>query len=206
MAKVDATHNAIVAVTNGGTRATEARLTLHFEDGRKNYEIQQTIPPGEQMWLNFADLIHHSLPDRKGNLLPAEVTAGTYDLGDLNPGLGGNLIEGKVALDKTRGHLSYGCLTCCGKTPYLSPDPGNLFVNSLLQIDTLGMDNCTGQKGYGLSGYLPVDGSVVERQQRHRPQVTAFQGEGIAPGTTNGFGKATDFESHIHLHVHQINY
>jgi hypothetical protein len=35
--QVDATHNAIVAVTNGGTRATEARLTLHFEDGRKNY-------------------------------------------------------------------------------------------------------------------------------------------------------------------------
>lgn len=40
--------------------------------------------------------------------------AGTYDLEDLNPGLGGNLIEGKVALDTTWGHLTYGCLTCCG--------------------------------------------------------------------------------------------
>ena len=66
------------------------------------------------MWLNFADLIHRSVPDRKGNVLPADVTAGTYDLEDLKPGLGGNLIEGKVALDKTWGHLTYGCLTCCG--------------------------------------------------------------------------------------------
>jgi len=109
--QVDATHNAIVAVTNGGNRATEALLTLHFDDGKKNYEIQQTIQPGDQMWLNFADLIHHSVPDRKGNALPVEITSGTYDLEDLNPGLGGNLIEGKVVLDKTWGHLTYGCLT-----------------------------------------------------------------------------------------------
>ena len=187
--QVDATHNAIVAVTNGGTRATEARLTLHFEDGRKNYEIQQTISPGEQMWLNFADLIHRSVPDRKGNVLPADVTAGTYDLEDLKPGLGGNLIEGKVALDKTWGHLTYGCLTCCGKTPYLSPDPGNLFVNSLLQIDTLGMDNCSGKNGYDLSGYFQSTG-VWWSGNSAIAQVTAFQGTGIAPGTTNGYAKA----------------
>jgi len=56
-------------------------------------------------------------------MLPADVTSGTYDLEDLNPGLGGNLIEGKVAPDKTFGHLTYGCLTCCGYTLYLSPLP-----------------------------------------------------------------------------------
>ena len=187
--QVDATHNAIVAVTNGGTRATEARLTLHFDDGRKNYEVQQTIQPGEQMWLNFADLIHHSVPDRKGNVLPAEVIAGTYDLEDLNPGLGGNLIEGKVALDKTWGHLTYGCLTCCGYAPYLSPDPGNVVVNGLLQIDTFGTNNCTGQKGYDLTGYYQSTG-VWWSGNSAIAQVTAFQGKGMAPGTTTGYGKA----------------
>lgn len=187
--QVDATHNALVAVTNGGTRTTEALLTLHFDDGRKNYEVQQTIQPGEQMWLNFADLIHHSVPDRKGNVLPADVTAGTYDLEDLNPGLGGNLIEGKVALDKTWGHLTYGCLTCCGYTPYLSPDPGNVVVNGLLQIDTFGTNNCSGQKGYGLSGYYQSTG-VWWSGNSAIAQVTAFQGKGMAPGTTTGYGKA----------------
>jgi hypothetical protein len=28
--------------------------------------------------------------------------------------LGGNLFEGKVILDKTFGHLAYGCVQCCG--------------------------------------------------------------------------------------------
>jgi hypothetical protein len=46
--QVDATHNAIIAVTNGGSRATEALLTLHFDDGKKDYEIQQTIPAGSR--------------------------------------------------------------------------------------------------------------------------------------------------------------
>jgi hypothetical protein len=81
--QVDATHNALVAVTNGGNRATKALLTLHFDDGRKNYEIQQTIQPGDQMWLNLADLIHQGVPDRKGNAFPADVASGTHDLEDL---------------------------------------------------------------------------------------------------------------------------
>jgi hypothetical protein len=189
--QVDATHNALIAVTNGGSRATDALLTLHFEDGRKNYEIQQTIQPGDQMWPNLADLIHHSVPDRKGNALPADVTSGTYDLEDLNPGLGGNLIEGKVALDKTWGHLSYGCLTCCGYSPYLSPNPTGLGVGGDGGISALGTNNCTGASGFSLYSYFNQSTARWWSGNTSTATVTSFKGHGVAPGTTNGFATAT---------------
>jgi hypothetical protein len=188
--QVDATHNAIVAVTNGGNRATEALLTLHFDDGRKNYEIQQTIHPGDQMWLNFADLIHHSVPDRKGNALPVEITSGTYDLEDLNPGLGGNLIEGKVVLDKTWGHLTYGCLTCCGYTPYLLLDPTLVGVGGNGSIDPYGTNNCTGTQ-YRLTTYFLQSNARWWSGNASVAAVTSFNGHGVAPGTTNGYATAT---------------
>jgi len=189
--QVDATHNALVAVTNGGNRATEALLTLHFDDGRKNYEIQQTIEPGEQMWLNFADVIHQGVPDRKGNALPADVSSGTYDLADLNPGLGGNLIEGKVALDKTYGHLTYGCLTCCGYTPYLALDPTLVGVGGDGSISADGTNNCTGVSGFSLHNYFNQSNARWWSGNTSVATVTSFNGHGVAPGTTNGFATAT---------------
>jgi hypothetical protein len=188
--QVDATHNALVAVTNGGNRATKALLTLHFDDGKKNYEVEQTIQPGDQMWLNFADLIHLSVPDRKGNALPADVTSGTYDLEDLEPGMGGNLIEGKVALDKTWGHLTYGCLTCCGySTPYLMLDPTLVGVGGGGSIYPYGDNVCTGVKT-SLNSYFSATGRWWSGNTGIA-QVTAFKGTGVAPGTTNGYASAT---------------
>jgi hypothetical protein len=73
--QVDSTHNALIAVTNGGDRPTDALLTVHYDNGHQKYEIQQTIQSGDQMWLNLSDLIHHSVPDRKGRMLPADLTA-----------------------------------------------------------------------------------------------------------------------------------
>ena len=150
----------------------------------------QTIGPGEQMWLNFADLIHHGVPDRKGNMLPADVTSGTYDLEDLKPGLGGNLIEGKVALDKTFGHLTYGCLTCCGYTPYLSPNPVNVTVGGSDGILAFGTNNCTGVGGFSLNTYYNQTGRWSS-DNTSIAQVTAYQAQGVAPGTTMGRATAT---------------
>jgi hypothetical protein len=74
------------------------------------------------MWLNFGDLIKNRVPDRKGLVLPSTLTSGTYELRDLKPGVGGNLFEGKIIVDKTWGHLAYGCMICCGYGgPYLVP-------------------------------------------------------------------------------------
>ncbi len=116
--QVDATHNSIAAIGNGGTRATEALVTLHYNQGTEKYEIRKTILPGDQIWLNLGELIHNNIPDSKGRTMPATLESGTYDIVDLDPGIGGNLFEGKVILDKTYGHLAYGCGVCCPDYDY----------------------------------------------------------------------------------------
>ena len=189
--QVDSTHNALVAVTNGGTRTTDALLTIHYDQGRKQYEMQQSIQPGDQMWLNFADLIQHAVPDRKGHVLPTDLTGGTYELEDLNPGLGGNLIEGKVSLDKTWGHLAYGCLTCCGYTPYLSPLGLALIIAGDGGIDAYGTNNCTGVNGYSLHNYYNQSNARWWSGNNATATVTSFNGHGVAAGSTNGYATAT---------------
>jgi len=50
--------------------------------------------------------------------------SGSYELRDLDHPTVGQLYEGKVVIDKTYGHASYGCGTCCGyQTPTLNPNP-----------------------------------------------------------------------------------
>ena len=48
----------LMAITNVGTHVTDVLLTFYCNEGKENYQIQQKIAPGEQMWLNFAELIH----------------------------------------------------------------------------------------------------------------------------------------------------
>jgi hypothetical protein len=98
--RADATHNALAAVTNGGNHSTEVLLTLHYDGGKQKYEMRRTIKPGDQMWLNFADLIHNRVPDRKGHVLPADLTSATYDLQDLSSGPG-SLLDGSLLVDNT---------------------------------------------------------------------------------------------------------
>jgi hypothetical protein len=142
------------------------------------------------MWLNLVHLIHHGVPDRKGSALPTDVTSGTYDLEDLDPGLGGNLIEGKVALDKTFGHLTYGCLTCCGYTPYLMLDPTLVGVGQNGGINPYGTNNCTASSGFSLSSYFQQTNARWWSGNTAVATVTSFNGHGVAAGTTNGFATA----------------
>jgi hypothetical protein len=123
--QADPTHTSLVAVTNGGAQQTDALLTIFFDGGKQKYEIQQSIAPGQQMWLNIGDLIGKQVPDRMNRILPLTLTSGTYELRDLKPGLGhgGNLFEGKIIVDKTWGYLAYGCMLCCGySNPRYLPD------------------------------------------------------------------------------------
>jgi len=78
--RADSTHNHILSVTNSGQKPANTLLSLHYANGAKTYEMQQTIPPSDQMWINLASLISDRVPDRKGNLLPADLTSGTYDV------------------------------------------------------------------------------------------------------------------------------
>jgi hypothetical protein len=93
--RVDSTHNSIVAVTNAGHKPTTAALTFHYNHGQNHYEIQETIAPGEQLWLNLGDLIHGAVPDRQGRTFPADLTAGTYDLREPNAAASPACLKGR---------------------------------------------------------------------------------------------------------------
>jgi hypothetical protein len=143
--RADLNHNQIMAVTNSGQKATNALLTLHYDNGEKKYEMQQSIQPGDQMWVNVGSLIRNRTPDRKGNALPADATFGTYDLRDLSPGLG-SLMEGNLALDATFGFNAappYG--VCCGTdNPTWDPGAIDLGGGGFLGVGINGSDECNG--------------------------------------------------------------
>ncbi len=144
--QVDANHNQIVAVTNGGSKPANALLTLHYDNGEKKYEMQQTIQPGDQMWVNFADLIHNRVPDRNGNVLPPDASAGTYDLQDISGGYG--LLQGSLALDGVWGGQTQRPPDpeCCGQND-TAFDPGQFDFGVLGWGDPLIIDaenSCTG--------------------------------------------------------------
>ena len=84
--RVDTNRNVIAAVTNIGTKTTDSLLTLHYDEGKQKYELQQTIASGDQMWVNLAQLIRNRVPDRKGNVLPVDLKSVTYDVQDLTAG------------------------------------------------------------------------------------------------------------------------
>ena len=184
--QADSTHNHIVAVTNGGTRPTDALLTLHYDNGEKKYELQQTIQPGDQMWLNMADLIRKRVADRHGNLLPAELTTGTFDLRDLTPG-GHSLTESSLAIDNTLGFQAAPppCPSCCSDiSPFLSPDPVSVIIDGLENLSVYGYNSCTsGQRD------LTLLFSTWGSDNTSIASVTTAQAQGVAPGETTGFAE-----------------
>ncbi len=143
---VDANHNQIATVTNIGSKPTNALLTLHYENGQKSYELQQTIAPGDQMWVNLARLVRDRVADRNGNTLPVDLKSVTYELRDLAPGLG-SLSVGSLALDDTFGFsiTPPPCPSCCPliaiqfDSGFLDLPPG---VTDPVGI--IGQNQCTG--------------------------------------------------------------
>jgi hypothetical protein len=114
MWEYDPQHDSIITAGNGGTKPTRAALTLYYNQGTQRYELEQTLQPDEQMWIDIGKLIREHLPDKNGNTLPENLTSGSFEWQDLtNKGIG-TLFEGKVIYDKTYGHVAYGCGVCCG--------------------------------------------------------------------------------------------
>jgi hypothetical protein len=89
-------------------------FTIFYNQGTQKYELDQTLQPGDQIWMDIGKLIRESVPDKNGNTLPASLTSGSYDVRDLSGTRVGTLFEGKVIYDKTYGHVTYGCAACCG--------------------------------------------------------------------------------------------
>ena len=79
------------------------------------------------MWVDVGKLIREHVPDKNGKTLPADLTSGSYEFRDLTNKFIGTLFEGKVIYDKTYGHATYGCGSCCG------------YVGTKLWYDPLGV-------------------------------------------------------------------
>jgi hypothetical protein len=110
----DAYHNSIITVGNGGAMPAQAAFTIFYNQGTQRYDREQNLQPGEQMWMDIGKLIRENAPDKNGKTLPKDLTSGSYEFRDLtNTGMG-TLFEGKIIYDKTYGHVTYGCATCCG--------------------------------------------------------------------------------------------
>jgi hypothetical protein len=110
----DPYHNSIITAGNGGTKPTQAAFTIFYNQGTQKYELEQTLQPDEQMWIDVGRLISEHVPDKNGNLLPGDLTSGSYEFRDLTNKHIGTLFEGKIVYDKTYGHVTYGCGYCCG--------------------------------------------------------------------------------------------
>jgi len=144
--EMDSTHNSIIAVGNGGGKPTTAELTLIYGHGEKSYVLEQTLAPLQQMWVDVAKLIRDQLPDNNGNVLPRDLTSGTYRLRDLTDMAVGNLYEGKIVTDKSFGHAAYGCMICCGypEGAYMGNDPFAIPTGNTRNQAVHGVDSCTG--------------------------------------------------------------
>jgi hypothetical protein len=142
--RVDSTHNSLITTGNAGDKPARAKVTLRYGTGV--YELpEKTLQPGESLWINVRDLMRNQIPDRAGNTIPPDVTAGVYEFDQVDDDMIGSLYEGKLVLDSTYGQASYGCANCCGYYALgLSPDPFGIGVG-LTGQDRIYVENaCTG--------------------------------------------------------------
>ncbi len=201
--QVDATHNTIIAVTNAGHSATEAVLTFHYNHGQDGYEIRRAIAAGDQLWLNLGDTIHGRVPDNQGRTFPPELTSGTYDLRETDRPDNPSLFEGKFIVDKTYGHLAYGCLHCCGYTAtemLANPEQLGVQVQDLLSVQAYDacFDDWTPQTGH-FSGWDSGNHSVA--------MLSSNQITGMGVGSTDAFasGQLLNSGPPRHCPMHQYN-
>jgi hypothetical protein len=115
--------NSIITVGNASDKPTRANLTLHYNQGKDKYEFEQSLQPGEQIWLDVSKTIQYRIPDKNGNFIPSDVQFGTYTIRDLDHVMSQTLFEGKLTIDKKFGHASYGCGNCCSPTASYDLDP-----------------------------------------------------------------------------------
>jgi hypothetical protein len=141
--EVDALHDSIITVGNGGADATRAAFTLFYNQGTARYDLEQTLQPDEQMWIDVGKLISGHVPDKNGNVLPDGLATGSYEARDLTHRGAGTLFEGKVIYDKTYGHAAYGCALCCGAgDAYLFFDPLGILMGSPADQYVYALDEC----------------------------------------------------------------
>jgi hypothetical protein len=145
MWKVDTTHNSLITAGNGGSTPATVAFSLFAADGTSRYDFpDRTLQPGEQIWVDVGKVIQSQLPDKNGKTLPLGTAAGSYQIQDLDHPLIGYIFEGKLVLDKTYGHVGYGCARCCAKSVAQYDDPLGFFVGDGSAQWVAATDDCTG--------------------------------------------------------------
>jgi hypothetical protein len=179
--EVDGTHNSLITIANGSDKIARAQLTILYNQGSGQYQLEQTLAPDEQMALDFGKLIHDRVPDKNGHTLPPGLTEGTYRLLDLNENPVGSLYEGKEIVDKTYGHASYTCMICCGPdSPWMMYDPLSVLIGGSGNQSVQAVNSCS-ERPVDVTGDFPTwwtDNSSIAT-------ASASQINGIAVGSTN---------------------
>jgi hypothetical protein len=139
----DSLHDSIITVGNGGMEQARAQLTFYYHGGQDKYQVEQTLAPEEQMWLDLGKLIRDQVPGKDGKTIPPEVTSGVYQIEDLSHVVLGPLYEAKLIVDKTNGHAFYGCYFCCGQNgAVMGTNPLNVTVNGVQGQTAWSTTNC----------------------------------------------------------------
>ncbi len=146
----DPQHDSIITAGNGGSQPTLAAFTIFYNQGTQKYQLEQTLQPGEQMWMDIGKLIRESFPDKNGKSLPVDLTSGSYEVRDLTNKVFGTLFEGKIIYDRTYGHVTYGCAACCGYN-----------IPPVLWYNPIGIP-FEGTEADGVLGWFPCDDSYED--------------------------------------------
>jgi hypothetical protein len=177
----DSMHDSIITAGNGRSIPTQAAFTLFYNQGLDKYELEQTLQPDDQMWIDVGKLIRDRVPDKNGKVLPTDLRTGSYEFRDLTDVAVGSLFEGKVIYDKTFGHVAYGCAACCAYTAEsLLYDPFYIPILSGFTNGVQGRNQCD-------TGWVNISGRFYDwSTQNTAIATTTKQGAhtGVALGST----------------------
>jgi hypothetical protein len=181
----DSLHDSQITVGNGGIEPARAQLTFYYHGGRDKYQVEQTLAPEEQMWLDLGKLIRDQVADKDGKTIPPEVTSGVYEIQDLSHVVLGPLYEAKLIVDKTNGHAFYGCYFCCGQDGVaMGVVPVNVTVNGVQGQTAWSTTNCGG-------GLVNITGAMTSWWTIDTAIATASNANvyGVAVGSTDNLAE-----------------
>jgi hypothetical protein len=140
------------------------------------------------MWIDIGKQIRESVPDKNGKPLPGDLVSGSYEIRDLTNRGVGTLFEGKVIYDKTYGHVTYGCGSCCGfKRTLFWFDPLGIPFQDPSDNGVNGLDTCYGQ-------WLDVSGDMYGNWTTANTSIATVDyygthtGQSIGSTTSSTFG------------------
>lgn len=178
----NAQQDSIITGGNGGTKPIPVAFTVFYNEGAEKYEMEQTLQPDEQMWIDIGKLIRERIPDKNGKTFPVDLVSGSYEFRDLADKGVGHVFEGKVIYDKTFGHVTYGCGgPCCDNAPYLTNNPLGIPFQGVSDNGVMSSSNCGGNP-------FPVDGDFYGgwNTANHGIATVDYYGKhtGVAAGST----------------------